>query len=75
MSPQGCSRNPASSLRANSASLHWISMANHRTVIPKEHIEKLLDGGYVRENGSGPILTDLGLLRLVHERNKQAAAK
>jgi hypothetical protein len=33
------------------------------------------EGGYVREGGSGPILTDLGLLRLVHERNKLAAAK
>jgi hypothetical protein len=50
-------------------------MLNLRTVIPKEHIEKLLDGGYVREGGSGPILTDLGLLRLVHQRNMQAASE
>ena len=53
-------------------SLHWISMVNTRVAIPLAHIEKLLDGGYVCEGANGPILTDLGLLRLVRERNKQA---
>ena len=75
MSPQGLFPESSKLTESELTSLHWISMVNHRTVIPKEHVEKLLDGGYVREGGSGPILTDLGLLRLVHERNKLAAAK
>jgi hypothetical protein len=56
-------------------SLHWISMVNTRVAIPVTHIPKLLDGGYVREGADGPVLTDLGLLRLIHERNKKATLK
>jgi hypothetical protein len=75
MSPQGLFPESGKLTESELASLHRSSMVNRRTVIPNEHVEKLLDGGYVREGGSGPILTDLGLLRLVHERNKLAAAK
>jgi len=52
-------------------SLHRISMVNTRVAIPAAHIEKLLDGCCVHEKGSGPVLTNLGLLRLIRERNKQ----
>ena len=72
MSPQGLF--PETLTDDELRSLHWISMANFRPFISKRHIEKLAVGGYIREDGSsGLILTDLGLLRLVHERNKQAA--
>jgi hypothetical protein len=56
-------------------SLHWISMVNTIKVIPAAHMEKLVEGGYVRGGASGPLLNDLGLLRLIHERNKQATLK
>ena len=56
-------------------SLHWISMVNKCVGMPIAHIDKLLDGGYIREGANGPVLTDLGLLRLIHERNKQAAPR
>jgi hypothetical protein len=51
MSPQGLFPESIRLTENELASLHWISMVNHRTIIPKEHIEKLLDGGYVREGG------------------------
>ena len=74
MSPQGPFPETIRLTDDELQSLHWISMVNFRPFIPKRHIEKLAEGGYIREDGSsGPILTDLGMLRLVHERNKQAA--
>jgi hypothetical protein len=74
MAPQGSFPESIPLSQDELQSLHWISMVNPRVAIPVAHIEKLLDGGYVREGANGPILTDLGLLRLVHARNKQAAA-
>ena len=75
MSPQGLFPETIGLTDDELRSLHWISMVNPRSAIPAAHIEKLTDGGYVREGGSRSILTDLGLLRLVHERNTQAASE
>jgi hypothetical protein len=50
-------------------------MVNTSKVIAAAHIEKLMKVGYVRDGTSRPLSNDLGLLRLIHERNKKAAPK
>jgi hypothetical protein len=56
-------------------SLRHVSLVLDRMAIPAAHIDKLLDGGYVREGPSGLVLTDLGRLRLRFERDKLASTK
>ena len=56
-------------------SLHCISMVDTSKVIAAAHIEKLMKVGYVRDGTSRPLSNNLGLLRLIHERNKKAAPK
>jgi hypothetical protein len=45
-------------------SLQRISMVIDRMTIPAAHIDKLHEGGYIREGRMGLVLTDLGQLRL-----------
>jgi hypothetical protein len=45
-------------------SLAWIAMMATRVAIPAAHIERLLAAGYIEESASGPVLTDLGVLKL-----------
>jgi hypothetical protein len=71
MSPQGLFSESSRLTESELRSLHWVSMVNLRTVVPRQHIEKLVEGGYIREAATGPILTDLGMLRLIYEREKQ----
>ena len=46
-----------------------------RMAIPAAHIDKLLDGGYIREGRLGLVLTDLGQLRLKFEKGRLEAPK
>lgn len=41
-------------------SLCWIAATSTRIAIPVAHFEKLLDAGYVTDNGRGPTITKLG---------------
>jgi len=46
-----------------------------RMAIPAAHIDKLHNGGYIREGRMGLVLTDLGQLRLKFERERLGAPK
>jgi hypothetical protein len=50
-------------------SLQRVSIVIDRMAFPAAHIDKLLDGGYVREGSKGLVLTDLGQLRLEFDRS------
>jgi hypothetical protein len=56
-------------------SLQRVSMVIDRMAIPAAHIDKLHDGGYVRDGRMGLVLTDLGQLRLKFERERFRATK
>jgi hypothetical protein len=56
-------------------SLQRISVMIDRMAIPAAHIDRLRDGGYVREGPTGLVLTDLGQLRLKFERDRLGALK
>ena len=56
-------------------SLQRISAMVDRMAIPAAHIDKLHDGGYIREGRMGLVLTDLGQLRLKFERERLGALK
>ena len=51
-------------------SLQRVSMGIDRMAILAAHIDKLHDGGYVREGRMGLVLTDLGRLRLKFEKGR-----
>jgi hypothetical protein len=53
------------------ASLGRISVVATPLVRPVAHIEKLLAAGYVQQNVSGLVLTDLGVWRLDRELAKK----
>ena len=56
-------------------SLQQISMMIDSMAIPAAHVDKLHDGGYVREGRMGLVLTDLGQLRLKFEKGRRGAPK
>ena len=56
-------------------SLRRVSLEIDRMAIPAAHIDKLHDGGYIREGRMGLVLTDLGQLRLKFERERLGAPK
>ena len=56
-------------------SLQRISVMIDLMAIPAAHIDKLHDGGYVRDGRMGLVLTDLGQLRLKFERERFRATK
>ena len=56
-------------------SLRRVSMEIDRMAIPAAHIDKLHDGGYIRDGRMGLVLTDLGQLRLKFERERLGAPK
>ena len=56
-------------------SLRRVSLVLDRMALPAAHIDKLLDGGYVREGPEGLVVTDLGRLRLRFEQDKPAPTK
>jgi len=56
-------------------SLQRVSMGIDRMAILAAHIDKLHDGGYVREGRMGLVLTDLGRLRLKFEKGRLGASK
>jgi hypothetical protein len=56
-------------------SLWHVSSVLDHMVLPAAHIDKLLDGGYVRDGPSGLVLTDLGRLWLRSEQDKLASTK
>jgi hypothetical protein len=51
-------------------SLQRISAMIDGMAIPAAHIDRLHDGGYIREGPMGLVLTDLGQLRLKFERER-----
>ena len=52
-----------------------ISVVIDRVAIPAAHIDRLRDGGYVRDGRMGLVLTDLGQLRLKFEKGRLEAPK
>ena len=56
-------------------SLRRVAMEIDRMAIPAAHIDRLHDGGYIREGPMGLVLTDLGQLRLKFERERLGALK
>ena len=56
-------------------SLQRISVMIDLMAIPAAHIDKLHDGGYIRDGRMGLVLTDLGQLRLKFERQRLGAPK
>ena len=56
-------------------SLQRVSMGIDRMAILAAHIDKLHDGGYVREGRMGLVLTDLGRLRLKFDKGRLGASK
>jgi hypothetical protein len=56
-------------------SLRRVSLVLDRMALPAAHIDKLLDGGYVRVGPEGLVVTDLGRLRLRFEQDKPAPTK
>jgi hypothetical protein len=56
-------------------SLERISVVIDRVAIPAAHIDRLRDGGYVRDGRMGLVLTDLGQLRLKFEKGRLEAPK
>ena len=56
-------------------SLQQISMMIDSMAIPAAHVDKLHDGGYVREGRMGLVLTDLGRLRWKFEKGRLGASK
>jgi hypothetical protein len=56
-------------------SLQRIAMVVERTAIPAAHLEKLLDGGYVRHRTLELVVTDLGRLQLEFQKARLEALK
>jgi hypothetical protein len=56
-------------------SLQRIAMVVDRAAIPAAHLEKLLDGGYVRDGALGLVVSDLGQLRLQFEKDRVGSSK
>src|SRR5215472_11578505 len=69
------SQTPAPLTTDELESLMWVATVANRVAIPHAHIERLLAEGYIHEDITGPVLTDLGERMLAREARTRCTAK